>query len=116
MPELPEVETTRRGLEPLIVERKILSVHIYKKKLRWEIPSHLVVTLKNQTIQKISRRAKYLLIDFKDGQLVMHLGMTGSISVVPAIEPLKKHHHFEVKLDNKTSMRFHDPRRFGSIL
>ena len=93
MPELPEVETTRRGLEPLIVDRKILSVHIYKKKLRWEIPSHLVVTLKNQTIQKISRRAKYLLIDFTDGQLVMHLGMTGSISVVPDIESLKKHHH-----------------------
>ena len=116
MPELPEVETTKRGLEPLIVDRKIISVHIYKKKLRWEIPKHLIVTLKNQTIQKISRRAKYLLIDFTDGQLVMHLGMTGSISVVPVIEPLKKHHHFELKLDNNSSMRFHDPRRFGSIL
>jgi len=116
MPELPEVETTRRGLEPLIVDRNILSVHIYKKKLRWEIPSHLIVTLKNQIIQKISRRAKYLLIDFTDGQLVMHLGMSGSISVVPSNEPLKKHHHFELKLNNSTSMRFHDPRRFGSIL
>ena len=116
MPELPEVETTKRGLEPLIVDRKITSVHIYKKKLRWEIPKHLVDTLKNQIIQKISRRAKYLLLDFSDGQLVMHLGMTGSISVVSNIEPLKKHHHFELKLDNKTSMRFHDPRRFGSIL
>ena len=116
MPELPEVETTKRGLEPLIVNRQITSVHIYKKKLRWEIPTHLVNTLKNQIIQKISRRAKYLLIDFSDGQLVMHLGMTGSISVVSVIEPLKKHHHFELKLDNDTSMRFHDPRRFGSIL
>ena len=116
MPELPEVETTRRGLEPLIVDRIITSIHIYKKKLRWEIPSHLVNTLKNQTILKISRRAKYLLVDFSDGQLVMHLGMTGSISVVSDIEPLKKHHHFELKLDNKTSIRFHDPRRFGSIL
>ena len=116
MPELPEVETTRRGLEPLIVDRKINSVHIYKKKLRWEIPTHLLNTLKNQVIQKISRRAKYLLVDFSDGQLVMHLGMTGSISVVSKSEPLKKHHHFELKLDNNTSMRFHDPRRFGSIL
>jgi len=116
MPELPEVETTRRGLEPLIVDRIITSIHIYKEKLRWEIPKHLIDTLKNQTIQKISRRAKYLLIDFSDGQLVMHLGMTGSISVVPNVEPLKKHHHFELKLDNKMSMRFHDPRRFGSIL
>ena len=116
MPELPEVETTRRGLEPLIVDRKINSVHIYKKKLRWEIPTHLIKTLKNQIIQKISRRAKYLLVDFSDGQLVMHLGMTGSISVVSDSEPLKKHHHIELKLDNNTSMRFHDPRRFGSIL
>ena len=116
MPELPEVETTRQGLEPLIVNRQITSVHIYKKKLRWEIPAYLVDTLKNQTIKKISRRAKYLLINFNHGQLVIHLGMSGSISVAPDREPLKKHHHFELKLDNNTSMRFHDPRRFGSIL
>jgi formamidopyrimidine-DNA glycosylase len=116
MPELPEVETTRRGLEPLIVYQKIVSVHIYKTKLRWEVPSHLVETIQNQTIKKISRRAKYLLLDFKAGQLVMHLGMSGSISVVPSSEPLKKHHHFELKLGNSSSMRFHDPRRFGSIL
>ena len=64
MPELPEVETTRKGLEPLITGRKILSVQIYKKKLRWEIPSHLKKTLKNQTIKKITRRAKYLLLHF----------------------------------------------------
>ena len=116
MPELPEVETTRRGLEPLIVNRQIKSVHIYQKRLRWEIPSHLSDTLQNKTINKISRRAKYLLIDFNVGQLVMHLGMSGSISVVPTSEPLKKHHHFELKLDNSVSIRFHDPRRFGSIL
>ena len=116
MPELPEVETTRRGLEPLIVNRQIKSVHIYQNRLRWEIPSHLCDTLKNQAIKKISRRAKYLLIDFKVGQLVIHLGMSGSISVVVTSEPLKKHHHFELKLDNFMSMRFHDPRRFGSIL
>ena len=116
MPELPEVETTRRGLEPLIVNRKILSVHIYKKNLRWEIPSHLSKTLTNKVIKKISRRAKYLLIDIDDGQLVMHLGMSGSISVTSSVEPLKKHHHFELKLDNSSSLRFHDPRRFGSIL
>ena len=116
VPELPEVETTRRGLEPLIVNRQIKSVHIYQKRLRWEIPSHLSDTLQNKTINKISRRAKYLLIDFNVGQLVMHLGMSGSISVVPTSEPLKKHHHFELKLDNSVSIRFHDPRRFGSIL
>ena len=116
MPELPEVETTRRGLETLIVNRRVLSAHIYKKKLRWEIPSHLIETLKQKTIRNISRRAKYLLIELSDGQLVIHLGMSGSMSVVPSNEPLKKHHHFEIKLDNSTSVRFHDPRRFGSIL
>ena len=116
MPELPEVETTKRGLEPLIVNRRILSAHIYKKKLRWEIPSHLIETLKQKTIHNISRRAKYLLIELSDGQLVIHLGMSGSMSVAPSSEPLKKHHHFELKLDNFTSIRFHDPRRFGSIL
>jgi formamidopyrimidine-DNA glycosylase len=116
MPELPEVETTRKGLEPLITNRKIVSVHIYKNRLRWEIPSHLKNTLKNQSIKKISRRAKYLLVHFDHGQLVMHLGMSGSISVVSSFEPLKKHEHFELKLDNSSSIRFHDPRRFGSIL
>ena len=116
MPELPEVETTRRGLEPLVENRKVTSVHLYKKKLRWEIPSRIKSTLKNQVIKKISRRAKYLLFQFDLGDLVMHLGMSGSISVVPSNLPLKKHEHFELKLDNSTSIRFHDPRRFGSVL
>ena len=116
MPELPEVETTRRGLERLITDRRINSVHIYIKKLRWEIPSHLESTLKGRNIKKISRRAKYLLIHFDDGQLVIHLGMSGSISVVDSFEPLKKHEHFELKLDDGNSLRFHDPRKFGSVL
>ena len=116
MPELPEVETTRKGLEPLITNKNIISVHIYKKKLRWDIPIQLRKILKNQKILKISRRAKYLLLHFDLGQLVMHLGMSGSIRVVDSFEPLKKHEHFELKLDNSTSLRFHDPRRFGSVL
>jgi formamidopyrimidine-DNA glycosylase len=116
MPELPEVETTRRGLEPLVTDRKIISVHIYKKNLRWDIPSHLKRTLKNQIINKISRRAKYLLFHFESGELVMHLGMSGSISVINSFQPLRKHEHFELKLDNTQSLRFHDPRRFGSVL
>ena len=116
MPELPEVETTRKGLEPLITNSKIKSVHIYQNKLRWEVPSHLKSTLKGQQIKKISRRAKYLLIHFDNGKLVIHLGMSGSISVVNSSEVLKKHQHFELKLDSGTSIRFHDPRRFGSIL
>ena len=116
MPELPEVETTRKGLEPLVIARKVLSVHLYKKKLRWDIPLHLKCTLKNQKIKEISRRAKYLLFQFDLGQLVMHLGMSGSIRIVNSSEPLKKHDHFELKFENTTSLRFHDPRRFGSVL
>ena len=116
MPELPEVETTKRGLEPHIVGRRVLSVNIYQKQLRWEIPLHLTTTIKRESIKKISRRAKFILIKFDNGALVMHLGMSGSISVTASAEALKKHHHFELVLDNKTSMRFHDPRRFGSIL
>ena len=116
MPELPEVETTKRGLEPHIVGKQVLSVQIYQKQLRWEIPSHLPTTIKGEFIKKISRRAKYILIKFSNGTLIMQLGMSGSISVVPSGEALKKHHHFELILDNRTSMRFHDPRRFGSIL
>ena len=116
MPELPEVETTKRGLKTHIVGKQVLSVGIHQKQLRWEIPSHLPTTIKGEFIKKISRRAKYILIKFSNGTLVMHLGMSGSISVVPSEEVLKKHHHFELVLDNATSMRFHDPRRFGSIL
>ena len=116
MPELPEVETTKRGLEPRVVGKQVLSAQIHQKQLRWEIPSHLPTTIKGEFIKKISRRAKYILIKFSNGTLVMHLGMSGSVSVVPSDEVLKKHHHFELILDNTTSMRFHDPRRFGSIL
>ena len=116
MPELPEVETTKRGLEQHVVGRQVLSAQIHQKQLRWEIPSHLPTTIKGEFIKKISRRAKYILIKFSNGTLVMHLGMSGSVSVVPSDEVLKKHHHFELILDNTTSMRFHDPRRFGSIL
>jgi len=116
MPELPEVETTKRGLEPHIVGKQVLSAQIHQKQLRWEIPSHLPTTIKGGFIKKISRRAKYILIKFNNGTLVIHLGMSGSVSVVPSGEALKKHHHFELILDNATSMRFHDPRRFGSIL
>ena len=84
MPELPEVETTRKGLERLITDRKIISAHIYKKKLRWLIPSHLKTTLKDQNIKKISRRAKYLLVHFDVGQLVIHLGMTCLLYTSPS--------------------------------
>ena len=116
MPELPEVETTVRGLKPLITNQTIIGVGIYRGKLRWEIPKHLTKTLNNQVIQSITRRAKYLLINFEHGTLVLHLGMSGSIRVVSKSLPLKKHEHFELMLGNDTSLRFDDPRRFGAVL
>ena len=116
MPELPEVETTRRGLEPLIVGRKIVATKIHQKQLRWEIPSHLPKTINGHKINSITRRAKYLLINLSNGSVVMHLGMSGSISVVPSGAKLKKHQHLEIELDNNTTMRLHDPRRFGAAL
>jgi len=116
MPELPEVETTARGLKPLVVNQSIISIGIYRPKLRWEIPKHLPVTLKDQVIQSVGRRAKYLLVHFDHGTLILHLGMSGSIRVVPTELPLKKHEHFELTFGNNTSLRFDDPRRFGAVL
>ncbi len=116
MPELPEVETTARGLKPLVVNQNITSIGIYRPKLRWEIPKHLSTTLKDQVIQNVGRRAKYLLVHFEHGTLILHLGMSGSIRVAPAESPLKKHEHFELTFGNKTSLRFDDPRRFGAVL
>ena len=116
MPELPEVETTKRGLEPLIVDKKIVATRIHQKQLRWKIPSQIPTYLDGQKINSIDRRAKYLLLNLKHGSVVMHLGMSGSISVVPTDSTLKKHEHFEIEFDNKTVMRFHDPRRFGAVI
>jgi len=116
MPELPEVEITARGLKPLIINQSIANVGIYRPKLRWEIPKHLSLTLKNQIVQNVKRRAKYLLVNFEHGALILHLGMSGSIRVVPTELPLKKHEHFELTFDNNTSLRFDDPRRFGAVL
>jgi len=116
MPELPEVETTKRGLEPLIVNQVVECAILYRANLRWEMPKHLVTTLANQTISSINRRGKYLLIEFDVGTLIIHLGMSGSIKVVSSDTPLKKHDHFELSLTNNTVMRLNDPRRFGAVL
>ncbi len=116
MPELPEVETTKRGLKPLIVNRTIKRVLLHRDNLRWDIPKHLNTTLTNQEVKSIKRRGKYLLVEFDVGTLIMHLGMSGSIKVVDKNIPLIKHDHFEVIFTNGKSMRLNDPRRFGAVL
>ncbi len=116
MPELPEVETTKNGLVKLIVSKIITRVEIRKPKLRFDIPKHLVKTLVNEKIIAIRRQAKYILIDINTGSLLVHLGMSGSLSVVNSNEKIEKHVHFIIYFDNAKCMRLKDPRRFGAVL
>lgn len=115
MPELPEVETVAQALRNSITQQKVIKVNIYKDKLRWEIPKHLQTTIQNKKIISIHRRAKYLIINFTNGALIIHLGMSGSIKICAIKEKLIKHEHFELEFANNTCLRFKDPRRFGSI-
>lgn len=115
MPELPEVETTTRGLAPHITQQIIAAVNIYRPNLRWPIPSELK-KLVGQSSGTIERRAKYMLWHFDSGTVVMHLGMSGSMRIVDADSELKKHDHFEVIFNNGKALRFNDPRRFGAVL
>jgi len=117
MPELPEVETTRRGISSHIVGHTITSVRINNKNLRWPVPvEKLQSALPGQKIISISRRAKYLLIDCGNGHLILHLGMSGSLRIVDQTIPVEKHEHAEILFSNGTVMRLRDPRRFGAVL
>lgn len=115
MPELPEVETTRRGIAPHMEGRRIRRAIVRQPKLRWEIPPQ-VRALRDATVRGIRRRAKYLLIDTDRGQLLMHLGMSGSLRVVDADLPPGTHDHVDLVLDSGRAVRLNDPRRFGAVL
>lgn len=115
MPELPEVETTRRGIIPYVKKQQVQNVVIRQASLRWPVPRNLKQKLKDQTIKDIHRRAKYLLFVTQTGHLIIHLGMSGSLRLVNnQIEP-NKHDHVDLVFKKKT-LRFHDPRRFGAVL
>ena len=116
MPELPEVETTLRGLSPHLSGQRIKQVTIRNPHLRWPIPENLPNILRQQTIHKLHRRAKYLLVECDSGTLILHLGMSGSLRILPANTPAEKHDHFDLLLENGTLMRLRDPRRFGAVL
>lgn len=116
MPELPEVETTCRGLAPHLTGKSISQVVIRNGSLRWPIPAAITKLLPGQCIHNISRRGKYLLLECANGWLILHLGMSGSLRVLPSNTPPEKHDHFDLVLDNRTLMRLHDPRRFGAVL
>jgi formamidopyrimidine-DNA glycosylase len=116
MPELPEVETTRRGIEPWLVGRRIERVVVREWRLRWRVPRKLPAAVRGATISAVGRRAKYLLIGTDAGTLICHLGMSGSLRVMPADAPPFAHDHVDLMLDSGRCLRFNDPRRFGCLL
>lgn len=115
MPELPEVETTRRGIHPHVVQRSVSAVIVRQPNLRWPVPEDLEQQLIGQTIRSTRRRAKYLLLDTERGSLMVHLGMSGSLRLMPADAPALYHDHVDIVFDNGQCLRYHDPRRFGSM-
>jgi formamidopyrimidine-DNA glycosylase len=116
LPELPEVETTRRGLSPHARNRRITTVEIYEPRLRWPVAADLPGRVAGRRIVRVGRRAKYLLLRLTDGTLLVHLGMSGNLRAVPADTPRLRHDHFDLVLDSGLALRFNDPRRFGSLL
>jgi len=115
MPELPEVETTMRGMAPLL-NLKVEQVVIRNASLRWPIPQHLAQTLAGQALQVLTRRAKYILARFDTGTLILHLGMSGRICLLEQDEPPAKHDHFDIHFVDGHVLRLRDPRRFGAVL
>jgi formamidopyrimidine-DNA glycosylase len=113
MPELPEVETTRRGIAPHLAGRRVSGCVIRQPRLRWPIPD--LDHLRGRTVRGVRRRAKYLLIDFDHGTLIIHLGMSGSLRVLACERPPRLHDHFDLCLGDRC-LRLHDPRRFGAVL
>lgn len=116
MPELPEVETTRRGLEPLLVGQRIRAAVVRDRRMRQPVPRRLPQLLAGATIRSLARRGKYLLVDCGAGTLILHLGMSGRLWVVRDGAPPARHDHFDLVLENGTVVRLRDPRRFGLVL
>lgn len=116
MPELPEVETTRRGLLPHVVGRRIRDVVVRNANLRWPVPRDLARRLRGERVLDIRRRGKYLLFDCPGGHLLVHLGMSGRLTLVDENAPARAHDHVDVRLETHQAMRLTDPRRFGAML
>jgi formamidopyrimidine-DNA glycosylase len=116
MPELPEVETTRRGLEPVLVGQRIRTAVVRNRSMRLPVPRRLPQLLAGTTVRALGRRGKYLLVDCGAGTLIVHLGMSGRLWVVRDGAPPATHDHFDLVLENGTVVRMRDPRRFGLIL
>ncbi len=116
MPELPEVETTRRGLEPHLVGRRIRDVVVRNRNLRWPVPLDLRRRLQGERVLAIRRRGKYLLFDCGQGHLLVHLGMSGRLTIVGDEAPVRIHDHVDLMFEGEQRLRLTDPRRFGTML
>lgn len=116
MPELPEVETSKRGISPHILHQTVCNVIIRQKNLRWPITATLKKSIINQKITGIERRAKYILLHTDVGTVILHLGMSGSLRIVKNDSLANKHDHIDFQFDNGSTLRLHDPRRFGCVL
>ena len=116
MPELPEVETTLRGIETHILDKKILSINVRQPSLRWAVPVDLLINkLTNNTFSGIKRRGKYLLLECSNEFLIIHLGMSGSLRIAE-YDDIKKHDHIDLVFEDNSILRYCDPRRFGCFL
>ena len=116
MPELPEVETTLRGIHPFVMNAELSDVTVRNPSLRWPIPVIALESLVGQRITRVSRRAKYILLGFDSATVILHLGMSGSLRVLDKGHAPKKHDHVDLLLSDKKILRFNDPRRFGCLL
>ena len=116
MPELPEVETTKRGISPHIDQTVITELVVRNPNLRWPVPDFLADKVEGERVQQVQRRGKYILIRVTEGDVMIHLGMSGSLRIVEQDAEVGKHDHVDLCLDNGTALRLTDPRRFGSVL
>ncbi|SEH06069.1 bifunctional DNA-formamidopyrimidine glycosylase/DNA-(apurinic or apyrimidinic site) lyase [Candidatus Venteria ishoeyi] len=123
MPELPEVETICSGITPHIQSRTITQLIVRELRLRWAVDSNLPLLLQDLEVWQVRRRGKYLLLDClhpqqagRDGCLLIHLGMSGNLRILPKQTPVQKHDHIDIVFDNGSCLRYHDPRRFGCML
>ena len=123
MPELPEVETTRRGVAPALTGRRVRAVHVYDRRLRWPVPRGLEDAVRGRIVLAVDRRSKYLLFRISPPDavsspdtLLIHLGMTGSLRLLRGLPPRAGHDHVDLEFDDGTTLRYRDPRRFGSLL
>jgi len=116
MPELPEVETSRRGIAPHIEGRKVKRVIVRETRLRWPVPSDLAELLEGEKLLSVARRGKYLLLQFPQGHVLMHLGMSGNVRVVSQQQAVVKHDHVDIVFAGDKVLRLNDPRRFGALL